>query len=109
MIDKFHLVCFEIITNSGNAKALYLDAIKEAKKYNFENAMRLIKKGEDVFIVAHKAHSKLVTKEARGEEIKTSIFLIHAEDHLTNVECFKLIAEEFIEVYKKMQLMENKN
>lgn len=101
-MDRMHLLCFEIIANSGNAKALYLEAIQEAKKNNFEKAKSLIKKGEDTFISAHQAHAKLVTKEARGEIMEVNIFLIHAEDHLMNTETFKIITEEFVELYKKV-------
>ena len=44
----------------------------------------------------------LVQKEAAGEDAKMSLILAHAEDQMMSTEVFKVLAEEMIELYKKV-------
>ena len=44
----------------------------------------------------------LVQKEAAGEDAKMSLILAHAEDQMMSTEVFKVLAEEMIELYKKL-------
>ena len=44
----------------------------------------------------------MLTKEANGELGNAGVLLIHAEDQLMSAEAFKIIAEEFIDLYKKI-------
>lgn len=97
------LVCFEIITAVGNARSLYIEAIQEAKNGNFEKAAELIKEGEASFNQGHHAHAGLIQKEASEEAVPFSLLLMHAEDQLMSAEGFRILAEEFIDVYKNMK------
>ena len=40
--------------------------------------------------------------EAAGEDAKMSLILAHAEDQMMSTEVFKVLAEEMIELYKKV-------
>nr|WP_274600925.1 PTS lactose/cellobiose transporter subunit IIA [Dorea longicatena] len=44
----------------------------------------------------------MVQKEAAGEGAKMSLILAHAEDQMMSTEVFKVLAEEMIELYKKV-------
>lgn len=50
----------------------------------------------------HGPHTDLVQKEAAGEDAKMSLILAHAEDQMMSTEVFKVLAEEMIELYKKV-------
>lgn len=50
----------------------------------------------------HGPHTDLVQKEAAGEDAKMSLILAHAEDQMMSTEAFKVLAEEMIELYKKV-------
>jgi len=41
-------------------------------------------------------------KEAAGEDAKMSLILAHAEDQMMSTGGFKVLAEEMIELYKKV-------
>lgn len=97
------LIIFEIISNVGSARSNYIEAIHEAKDGNYDKAMELIKEGEDFFTKGHDAHVDLVQKEAGGEKAELSLILVHAEDQLMSAEGFRIIAEELIDIYKKME------
>jgi PTS system cellobiose-specific IIA component len=99
-MEGMELISFKIISAVGTARSLYIEAIQEAKKGNFQRAEELIKEGEEVFIQGHHAHSELIQQEACGQAVVPTLMLMHTEDQLMSADGFKIIAEEFIEVYK---------
>ncbi|MGL5978268.1 MAG: PTS lactose/cellobiose transporter subunit IIA [Erysipelotrichaceae bacterium] len=101
-MEGLELTCFQIISAVGAARSLFIEAIQLAKKADFEGARKLISEGEEMFTQGHHAHMELVTKEARQEEVKISLLLLHAEDQLMSAEGFKIIANEFIDVYETL-------
>lgn len=101
-MDGIELIAFKIISTVGTARSLYIEAIQAAKHNDFKKAEELIKEGEAVFVEGHHAHAELVQKEAGGEATTLSLLLVHAEDQLMSAEGFKIVAEEFIDVYRKI-------
>lgn len=102
MDEAMQLICFQMITYVGTGRSCYINAIQLAKEGKFDEAEAAIKQGDDAFAEGHKAHNEMITKEARGELNATSLLLIHAEDQLMAAESSRVIAEEFIDVYKKL-------
>ncbi|HLQ88358.1 MAG TPA: PTS lactose/cellobiose transporter subunit IIA [Enterococcus sp.] len=102
------LYSFRIIASVGGARSCYIEAIQEAKKGNLEDAKRLVAEGEEMFIEGHKAHSEMIQKEAAGEFEASGLLLMHAEDQLMSAEGFKTIAEEFIDVYDRLLVVEER-
>ena len=102
-MENLELACFEIISSVGMARSLYIEAIGEAKTGDFTRAEEMIKEGETFFMQGHHAHTKLIQAEAGGEPVPVSLILLHAEDQLMSAEGFKIVANEFIDVYKKMK------
>lgn len=102
MSEELELACFNIITHVGTARSNYIGAIQLAKEGKFEEAEKLVEAGEKEFVEGHHAHADMLTKEANGELGNAGVLLIHAEDQLMSAEAFKIIAEEFIDLYKKI-------
>lgn len=102
-MDGIELVAFKIIASVGAARSFYIEAIQEAKAGNFERASELIKEGDQSYVEGHHAHADLITKEANKERVDLKLMLMHAEDQLMSAEGFKVIAQEFIDVYKRFQ------
>lgn len=100
-MEGLEMVIFEIITSVGNARSLYIEAIQEAKRGNFIRSEELLKEGEESFLEGHHAHADLIQKEAAGEATPVSLLLMHAEDQLMSAEGFRILAEEFIDVYRR--------
>lgn len=101
-MDELELKCFEIITNVGSARSFYIEGIKHAKQGDFEKARASIKEGEQAYKDGHHAHTDLIQKEANGEPVTVSLLLLHAEDQLMSAESFKIVANEFIDLYEKL-------
>lgn len=103
MSEELELKAFQIITFVGSARSSYIEAIQAAKEGRFEDAEKMMQAGQADFMEGHHAHADLLTMEASGEAVNISLLLLHAEDQLMSAEGFKMIAEEFIDVYKTLR------
>lgn len=101
-MEEMELCCFELITNVGDARSSFIQSISAAKQGNFAEAEKLIEAGEKSFIKGHKVHGDLIQKAAAGDEIPFSLILMHAEDQMMSSESFKILAGEFLDLYKKI-------
>ncbi len=95
-------ISFKIISQVGLARSIYVEAIQQAKAGNFDRADELIIEGYEAFREGHLAHAGLIQTVAQGIEVKLDLILMHAEDQMMSTDSFKLIAEEFIAMYKFM-------
>jgi len=101
-MDEMEMLYFEIITNVGDARSSFIQAISAAKKGDFAEAEELILAGEKSFVKGHHKHSELLQKEAAGEQVPFSLMLLHVEDQLMSAETFKILSKEFIDVYRAL-------
>ena len=101
-MEGIELICFEIISAVGGARSCYIEAIQMAKAKEFDKARQSIAEGDELFNQGHRSHAKLVTQEANGDKVDVVLLLVHAEDQLMSAETFKILANEFIDLYEKM-------
>nr|WP_273380519.1 PTS lactose/cellobiose transporter subunit IIA [Symbiobacterium thermophilum] len=95
-------ISFHIILHGGNARSLAMEAIKHAKIGEFDLAEQKIEEANEEMRKAHRFQTDLIQEEARGEKIEIRILLIHAQDHLMNAMTVIDLAQEIIELYKKL-------
>ncbi|KOS28165.1 PTS cellobiose transporter subunit IIA [Bacillus anthracis] len=113
---------FQLILNSGNARSIAMEAIQFAKQGKMEKANEKMTKAKEEIKEAHHIQTDLIQKEARGEKteislllvhaqdhlmnaitVKERLLLVHAQDHLMNAITVKELAEEFINLHKKIE------
>lgn len=99
-MESLELIAFEIISNVGMGKSLAIEAIREARKGNYEEANKKIEEAKEFLLQGHHSHTSLIQKEATGEKIEFSLMIMHAEDQLMNAETVKDLAIEIIEMHK---------
>ena len=102
-MEELEMIYFEMISGVGTARSMFIEAIQHAKAGNFDTAKASIEEGNNFFIEGHKAHAKLIQKEASGEPLAFSLLLVHAEDQFMSAETFKIISEEFIDLYERLE------
>lgn len=100
MTEEMTLACFQMITYVGTARSCFINAIQCAKRGDFDGAAAMLKQGDEAFVQGHQVHADLASKEADSGEI--GLLTLHAEDQMMSAEAFRTIAEEFIDVYKRM-------
>lgn len=91
-----------LIMNSGNAKSDAMEALQAAKKGNFEEADEKMASADESLIKAHQSQTGLLTKEAQGDNMAITLLTVHSQDHLMTSITFKELAQEIIEVYRKL-------
>lgn len=91
---------FELISHAGDAKGYAYDALKAAKENRMESAEELLNKSQEELDIAHNAQTKLIQAEINGEELKISLLMVHAEDHLMAAISEKSLIKEMIEIIK---------
>lgn len=97
------MIYFQIISAVGMARSMFIEAIQKAKVGDFEAAFKCMEEGNEYFIEGHQAHAKLIQKEASGNKLEFTLILVHAEDQFMSAEAFKILAKEFIDVYKRIE------
>lgn len=101
-------VSFKIISAVGSARSSFMEAIGYAYQKDFTQARAMIDEGEKQRVNGHKAHFELIQNEAAGNPTEISLILMHAEDQLMAAETIKILAEEMIRSYERMEKIENK-
>ena len=100
-MKDLELICFKIISQVGEAKSSYLQALKLVKEQKFEEASKLMEQGENAFLEGHHTHAELIQKEACGDRVDVSLLLLHAEDQLMAAEIIKILVDELMELHGK--------
>lgn len=95
-------VVMGLIMEGGNAKAFAIEAINAAKKNDFIEADKQIKKSEEALGNAHSVQTSMLTKEAQGEHTDVNLYMVHAQDWLMTGITFKDLAKEMVEIYKNL-------
>lgn len=91
---------FQIILYAGNGKSCAMEAIQEAKEGNFEKADQLIEEAGTELGKAHDYQTKLLQREANGEENPVNVMLVHSQDHLMTSMTVRDLAVEIVELYR---------
>ena len=81
MDEKFETACFQIITYVGTARTHFIN---------------------EAFSLGHNVHADLLAMDANGEISNGYMLLMHAEDQLMSAEAFRILADEFITLYKRI-------
>ena len=102
MNESMEMMCFQLISNCGNARSNYVEAINQAKEGNYEEVEKLLEEANVCFNQGHKVHASMIAHEAQGNEMDFKLIIVHAEDILMSAETLKIISENLIDVYKKM-------
>ena len=103
MQEQFDLMCFQLVAQVGNARSCFVDAITHAEQGDFEGAQACLDEGDASFREGHQVHMDMLQREANGDGLPFRIIVLHAEDLMASAETLRIIAERFINVYKRMQ------
>lgn len=95
-------VIMELVVNSGNARSMAMESISLAKKSKFGEAEQRLESARTEILKAHEFQTKLVSKEAGGEPVQTSLIMCHGQDHLMTAMVVIDLAKEFIDIYRQI-------
>lgn len=105
-LDTFENSAMELIVSGGGAKAAYVNAIECARNGAFEKAVKYCQEAAELYEKAHDVHFAMIGRDDLVPSTQMEkLLLIHAEDQLNSAETFKILSEEFIRLYQRMNEM----
>lgn len=103
MNKNIEQISFAMIADSGDAKAMMLNALADARKGKFDEADQAMKDAEKLILKAHRTQTELIKSAAEGQAQEFSILLTHSQDHLMNALLAKTLIAEMILMYKELK------
>lgn len=95
-------VVMELVVHGGNARSKALEAITAAGKGEFETAEAKMAECQESLIQAHHSQTDLLQAEVNGEQTPVTLLLVHAQDHLMNAITVRDLAQQMIQMYRKL-------
>lgn len=96
-------IVMELVVNGGDARSKAMQAVRAAKKGDFELAKQKIKEANEALGKAHEIQTNLIQNEAAGEHVQVSLLMVHAQDHLMNAMTVRDLAQEMIDMYEEFR------
>lgn len=96
----------EIVSCAGGARNAYIEAIAEVKSKNYERCNELVAKGNELYQQAHRIHTLMIQQEVKADDHHITLMITHAQDIMMSAECFKILCDEFIDLYRRLDDMQ---
>jgi cellobiose PTS system EIIA component len=96
----------KLIVESGTAKSKDMEAIESARNGDIQEAQRLHAEADKSLTAAHEIQTDLIQEEADGAASTASMILVHAQDHLMSAILVHDFAQEFINLYERVERIE---
>lgn len=104
-MEELETIIFNIIIHGGNARALAYEALEKARESDYEEVERLLEECRQEMTLAHNTQTKLVQDEVKGENVKISLLLIHAQDQLMTSMTEQTLIQQMIEMQKEINAL----
>ncbi|MDD8049493.1 MAG: PTS lactose/cellobiose transporter subunit IIA [Thomasclavelia sp.] len=101
-MDEQEQVVINLIVNAGSARSSAIEAIEYAKAGDLDKADASLNTARETVNDAHHAQTELIQAEIRGEKTPLNLLMVHAQDHLMCALVVIDLAQEFVDLYKKI-------
>lgn len=101
-MDEMEQIVINLIVNSGSARSSAIEAIQYAKAGDMEKANESLQQAKESVNEAHHAQTEMIQSEIRGDKQPLSLLMVHAQDHLMTALVVIDLAQEFIDLYEKV-------
>ena len=95
-------IVMTLIMHGGDARSSSMEAIHAAKNKDFDLALKKLEGADKSIKEAHVVQTDLLSQEASGEPVEINLLLVHAQDHLMNAMTYRDLAEEMIDIYRRV-------
>ena len=95
-------VAFQIILESGDARAIVHEAFALMRESKFEAADAKLLEANEAIVRAHGSQTDLLQKFASGASFDVDILMVHSQDHLMTTMTLREVAIEMLHLYKRV-------
>lgn len=97
-MNDLELNLMQIISFSGECKALCFEALQLFRKGETENVDQKLNEAKTNLLQANRVHAKMLQAFASGVETPADLLTMHAEDQMMSAETILALVEEFLNV-----------
>ena len=101
-MDANEMIVINLIVNSGSARSSAIEAIQYAKAGDMAKANESLQQAKESVNEAHHSQTEMIQGEIRGEKTPLNLLMVHAQDHLMTSLVVIDLAQEFIDLYEKV-------
>ena len=101
-MDEQEQSVINLIVNAGSARSSAIEAIQYAKAGDMEKANESLQQAKESVNEAHHSQTEMIQAEIRGEKTPLNLLMVHAQDHLMTSLVVIDLAQEFIDIYEKV-------
>lgn len=99
MID-LEMAAMELVGNAGESRSLTFEALRLARKKDFDGAREKLAEAKEASLRAHGTQTQLICAEADGNPVEIGLLMVHAQDHLMTAMLARELVEELIGFYE---------
>ncbi|WP_340617615.1 PTS lactose/cellobiose transporter subunit IIA [Xenorhabdus entomophaga] len=92
----------ELLVHAGSARSSALMALQQAKEGNFQQAEVLMEESRQETRAAHVIQTKLIGLDEGCGKLPISLITVHAQDHLMNAMVIQDLADNMIDLYRRL-------
>ena len=99
--EDISMTGFSIVAYSGDARTYLMQAMDKASE-----GKELVKKAEESINLAHNEQTKLLSKEAGGDDMDVTFIMVHGQDTLMTTMLLKDQMKTIINLYERVNKLE---
>ncbi|MFH5811340.1 PTS lactose/cellobiose transporter subunit IIA [Companilactobacillus sp. FL22-1] len=104
--EEISMTGFSIVAYAGDAKTSLIEALQHAQKGEFDKANACVEEANQSIVDAHNEQTKLLSKEAGGEDMDVTFIMVHGQDTLMTTMMLLDEVKFFIDEYKRIDKIE---
>jgi len=103
-VEDLESIIMELLVNAGSARSQALTALQMARKGDFAAAQQAMEESREFVKHAHKIQTQLIGLDEGTGKLPVNLITVHSQDHLMNAMVIQDLAEDMIELYRRMPL-----
>lgn len=104
MIEEVMDQAMKIILYAGDARTYCEKALNEIADFQFDNAEDYLEECEKCIVEAHIIHTRIVQREAAGEQFEYMMLFTHAQDTLMTIASEIRMTKKLFKMYQKLDV-----
>lgn len=101
-MDDLESIIMELLVNAGAARSEALSALRLARCNDFRGAEQAMAQSREFVKVAHKIQTQLIGMDEGSGKLPVNLITVHSQDHLMNAMVIQDLAEDLIELYRRL-------
>ena len=101
-MEDLETIIMELLVNAGMARSEALTALQLARKGDFDGAEKAMAESREYVKQAHAIQTKLIGLDEGSGKLPVNLITVHSQDHLMNAMVIQDLADDMIELYRRL-------